>query len=121
MARPVYVIVIMLVGVGVPLLIALLPFALTGRGAGGLNLPHREHWLAPERRERTIQYLRTQGVWFAALLAVFLAFVHWLVVEAHARQPPALSNAALLAALAMFFAALAVWLLLLWRRFRKPA
>ena len=121
MSRGMYTIVSILLVVGAPLLVAFLPSALIGKGERKLNLPNRDYWLAPERREATLSFLRAHGKWFAAVLAVFLAYAHWLVVQANALEPPVLAPSAILRALAVFLAALAAWLVVLYVRLRKPA
>ena len=118
MSRGVYAIVSILLVVGAPLFVAFLPSLLIGKGEGKLNLPNRDYWLAPERREATLSFLRAHGKWFAAALAVFLAYAHWLVVQANQHQPPALSSSALVVGLVAFFLAIATWLLVLYARFR---
>lgn len=119
--RGIYTMLVTALVVGAPLLLALVPAAAAGKGATGLNIPDREHWLAPERREATIAYIRVQGRWFAVAVAFFLAYVHWLVVQANALRPPMLSTTGIVAGLVVFFLALAVWLTLLFRRFRRQA
>ena len=103
----------------VPLLPALLPGALL-KGGAGLNIPNREYWLQPERREGTLAFVRRHGLWLAGALAVFLGYVHWLTVLANAQKPPALSSGGFYAGLAGFLGAVAVWLWVLFARFRRP-
>jgi len=56
-------------GFVVPLLIGVLP-------ANMVNLPHKEYWLAAERREETMRYLSMKMGWFAcAVLFGFVAFM----------------------------------------------
>ena len=43
--------------VGVPLLLAFIPTSIAGPSGTKLNIPHREYWLAPERREATLDGL----------------------------------------------------------------
>src|SRR5260221_7864287 len=45
------------VSFGIPRIIAAAPVAL-------INLPHKEYWLAPERREDTLAYIRVWSAWF---------------------------------------------------------
>ena len=106
--------------VGVPLLPAILPGALA-RSGEGLNIPHREYWLAPERRAATLAFVRGHGLWLATALALFLGYTHGLTVRANAQEPPALSSGGLLAGLAVFLGGLAAWLWVLFARFRRPA
>ena len=121
MSRSAYRFVLLLLMIAIPLLLALLPLAATIKGGLRLNLPNREHWLAPERRAETLHFLRAHGLWFASFVALFLAYVHLLVVEANRLEPPRLSTSAMHAGLAVFFVALIAWLGVLYLRFRKRA
>jgi hypothetical protein len=103
------------------LLLALVPAAAAGKGARSLDIPQRDYWLAPERREATVACIRAHGRWFAAAVALFLTYVHWLVVRANALRPPVLSTTGIVSGLVVFFLALAVWLAVLFRRFRRRA
>jgi hypothetical protein len=95
--------------VGVPLLIGVLPGALARKGAARINIPNRDHWLAPERREDTIRFVRLHVLWFAASVALFLGYVHWLVVQANKLRPPELPTAGITTGLAVFSSFLAAW------------
>jgi uncharacterized membrane protein len=118
MSRSVYTIFLLVMAVGAPLCLAFLPASLIRKRGDHINLPNRAYWLAPERRETTTRFLRLYGLWFAMAVALFLAYVHWLVVQANRLQPPTLSNAHMIGALVVFFVFLAVWLVVLFRRFR---
>ena len=85
-----------------------------------VNLPNKQYWLvAPERRAASLEALASLCLRFAVALAVFLCFVHWLVVRAHSVQPPRLEEAWFFAGLAAFAAATLVWVYGLFRRFRR--
>ena len=107
--------------------VAVLPLALNlviGRvlrlPATRINIPHREYWLAPERRADTVGRLRRHMQFFGVLLAVFLCYVHWQVVQANTRSPPVLDNVRFSTGLATFMAALVTWIVILRRDFRPP-
>lgn len=119
MSRPVYRVVLLLLAVGIPLLVAFGPLPFIGKHGAGLNIPHRQYWLAPERREQTLGVLQRHGLWFGVSVALFVTYVHWLVVLANRLQPPRLSMSALLAGMVVFLAALVAWLLVLYSRFHK--
>ena len=59
-------------------------------GAQWVNLPHKDYWLASERRKQTFDYLQCQGVWFAGLFIVFLSGIQYWIVTANARTPVSL-------------------------------
>lgn len=118
MPRGAYTIVMLLLVVGVPLLVGFLPSSLVGPQGNTLRIPNRDYWLSPERRDSTLEFIRAHGRWFGAALAIFLAYVHWLVVQGNQMQPPVLPLTALYGGLVVFVIALAVWLGALYGRFR---
>ena len=70
-----------IISFGVPRLIAAMP-------ASAINLPNKDFWLSPERREETFYFLRTQMAWFGCALLAFLLYVMELVFRANLRTPP---------------------------------
>ncbi|MET0518151.1 MAG: DUF1648 domain-containing protein [Burkholderiaceae bacterium] len=120
MPRGAYALLMSAVVAGLPLLVALLPTALMGRDGRNLNIPHRAYWLAPQRRKATLAFIRHGGRWFAVLLALFMALLHWQVVQAQTRQPPRLADAPFWLWLALLLGATAAWIAVLLRRFRRP-
>lgn len=119
MPRGTYVALLLALVVGAPLLVAFLPTAVAGRDGSNLRIPHRAYWLAPERRDDTLAFIAGHGRWFAAALALFLGYVHWLVVQANALQPPVLSTFGIVSGLVVFVAVLSAWLGILFVRFRR--
>ena len=120
MSRSGYVTFMLIFVVGLPLVMAVL-LTLVFRGATtSLNIPNRDYWLEPARRADTIAFLTRHSMRFGACLAVFLSFVHWLVVRANARQPAELSNSAIYAGAVLFVLTIVVWTLWLLLAFRKP-
>lgn len=85
-----------------------------------VNLPNREHWLAPERRAATFAFLAGHACGFGVLTLGLLAGVHWLLLDANRASPPHLATAPFVALLATFFVLLALWMIALFRRFRTP-
>lgn len=107
-------------GVGVPAVLTWIIAAVYGSGAR-INIPHREWWLAPERREETVAWLVQHTHWFGCGLVVFLAYVHWLVVQANQLQPPHLAAPRIITALVAFGLGLALWVSAMLRKFlRRP-
>jgi uncharacterized membrane protein len=85
------------VSFGIPRIIAAVPVSL-------INLPRKEYWLAPERREDTLAYIRVWSAWFGCGLLAFLLFAMELVFRANLRTPPQFNNAAFVPALLAFVA-----------------
>ncbi len=98
------IVVATIVSFGVPRLIAAMP-------ASAINLPNKEFWLSPERREDTISFLRSQMAWFGCALLAFLLFVMELVFRANLQAPPRLNNAAFVPALLTFLGFSTIWTL----------
>ena len=121
MGRSAYTVFMLAMVVAVPLLIAASSLLVRRLPPQLVNLPNKAHWLAPERRAASLQALGSLGQGFAVSLAVFLCYVHWLVVRANALRPPRLDEAWLLAGLAAFGLATLAWLVALYRRFGRVA
>lgn len=115
MPRAVYVALMLIIGVGLPVLIAFRTSAAVGRPGARINLPNREYWLGPERREATIARLRTGIRQFSAMLMVFLGYAHGLVVHANRQTPPRLPAVAMIAGLVGLGVATILW----WRGFAR--
>ena len=118
MGRPAYLAVTLGLAVGVPLLLVAafsrIPRALERK----LNIPHREYWLAPERRQRTLAFLGAHMCWLGTLLAVYLTALHFVLLAANTEQPPRLPMQPFVTLLALFFCGMALWVLALVVRFR---
>lgn len=121
MSKNTYELFMLALVVGVPALLASFPRLLRIVPPQFVNLPHREYWLAPERRAATLEILTSFSLWFAMVLAVFLCFCHWLVIQAHATQPPKPPKICFFAGLGLFSAVTLAWVTLLFRRFGRPS
>jgi len=99
--------------VGIGLLTALVP-------AGLVNLPHREYWLAPERRAQTRAYISCQMAWMGCLALLFFAGIYCLTIRANHLTPPHLPMNLFLPLVVGFLAAVAAWTVIFMRHFAKP-
>jgi uncharacterized membrane protein len=87
----------------------------------GLNIPHREYWLAPERRQETFDFVQRRGVWMAGLMLFFLTSVHYSILAANAR-PHANLPPIFFILIGVFLVATLAWSVAMIRHFyRKPA
>jgi len=102
MPRSSYLGLMLIVTLGVPLLIAITGAIASHLPARLVNVPHRDYWLAEERRATTVATLATMSTSFASALLVFLCFVHWLVLRANAGQPPRFDSSLFLVGLVAF-------------------
>jgi uncharacterized membrane protein len=87
----------------------------------GLNIPHRDYWLAPERREDTLASIQRDGSWLAGLLIMFLAAIHYSIVAANAQTPAVLPMTQFIGIVGGFLLAMGAWsVVFLGRFFRRP-
>lgn len=86
-----------------------------------VNIPNKDYWLAPERRAQTLEFLGAHGMWLGCAMALFSVGVHWITMRANASSPPRLDGRLMYVVIAAFIVALAAWIAVLHRRFRKPA
>lgn len=103
--------------IGMPLLIAVLPAFLARRWPRLLNIPNREHWLAPERIEATLSSIGARTAILAVAVIALQCFVHWLVLQANAASRPSLDQQSLLVALILFATFVIGWIVAVYRRF----
>jgi hypothetical protein len=107
--------------VGVELLIAaafLLPgFAFSRVPASLLNLPNKDHWMTPERREETLDWVSGGMMWMgtATLILLFDIFGQMLAVNLGAASE--LSHPE--ASMGVYFVFSALWMGAFWRRFAR--
>jgi uncharacterized membrane protein len=120
MSREGYLVFIVLVTVGAPVAIVLLAGVLPRIAASIVTLPHRDYWLAPARREATLDFMLAHACRFGMLLVALLAGVHWLVAEANAAPGARLDERMMGVLLVAFAGALVVWLASFALRFRRP-
>ena len=87
-----------------------------------INLPHRDYWLAPERRKAALGVLFRYSLWFASLNVLFVTGLHGLVVQANMPgNGTHLSTIGLGIVAGGFLGGTAVWAFLLQRKFSKIA
>ena len=89
--------------------------------ASFLNLPNRDHWLSPERRDETLAFVWTQTIWIEAMTLAFLIAVAEFVFRANlAGGGPTLAGG--FAVVLIAFVAGVVWQSIrIVRRFSRPA
>jgi hypothetical protein len=121
MGRAEYTTFISLLGLGLPAFTAVMGLLTRFLPAQFVNIPHRDYWLAPERRPETSAYLLRQCLWLACLLVGFVGWMHYLTIVANRSTPVGMPSQMLWGGLAVFLAGLGVWIALMVAHFRKPA
>jgi hypothetical protein len=85
-----------------------------------VNVPNVRAWLLAPHREQTLATLGSRGAICAILLTAFVCATHLLVLRANASTPARLDATALAAVVGVFLFAMALWVIALLLRFRKP-
>ncbi len=85
-----------------------------------INLPNKSYWLAHERRDQALAFLRDWLRWFVVLTLAMLTLVIGMALRANLAEPPQLSGYATWLIAAYVVLALAM-VLTIFRRFRAPA
>jgi hypothetical protein len=119
MPRDSYISFMLAFAIGLPVLIVVASRLRFDKPGARINLPNRDYWLAPERREQTVSFLREHVLRLGATLVAFLCYVHWLVVRANEAQAAHISIPWLWSGVAAFVVATLVWLKVLMGRFRN--
>jgi uncharacterized membrane protein len=101
----------------VPVILLALALVMRVMPTGAFNLPHRDYWLAPERRKETVAAISGQLIWMDCLLVAFLAGIYQLTIEANRLAPPHLPMNLFLALVIGFILATILWTILFLRRF----
>lgn len=119
-SRPAYALLLIAIGVLLPLGIIRLITSLTRRGPARLNIPARGHWTRPEHSEEAVLRVRAYVWWLGCIMAGTALLLHWLVVAAHAHQPPRLRTSAVLLVLGAVLFGLGGWTAGWYRMLRRP-
>ena len=82
------------------------------------NLPNKDYWLAPERREKTLRHIHDQMLWFGVVTLVFMLLTMQFVIGANFRPQPTLPSS-FIAILLGYLVYTLVWSILFISRFRK--
>lgn len=85
-----------------------------------INLPHREYWLAPERRESTIARLAAYMDFFGAATFALVFATTLLAAQANQSPPAELPLRPFYTALALYLGVTLAWTLALLHTFRRP-
>ena len=85
-----------------------------------VNLPHRDYWLAPERREKAFAMLSEEMAWFGNAILAMMIYTFQLAIEANLPGRGGFRSDDMWVLLVGFFAFTGIWLLRLYRRFAVP-
>jgi hypothetical protein len=121
MNRTGHLIAMAVFGFTFPLAIIGICWAVQFMPASIINIPHRDYWLADDRRAESTAYLFRHSIWLGCLSLGFITSLHWAVVFSNQRQPVQLPLYWILGLAGLYLAGVVVWIYCLYRRFQLPA
>jgi len=98
-----------------------MPWILRAAPDSIINLPNKDYWLTPERRENTIERLAEQMLLFGSIALLFLDGTLYLCFQANYSAKAAMNAKLLWGMIGGFAAITIVWILSLIRSLRRPA
>ena len=108
------VILLMLVGIFI-----FVPSWSENRASFGMKIPHRDHWLAPERIQETKLFFRRQMMIMGVVHLALAIYAIQLAILANFDQQPRM-HPSIGWALGFYFMILIIWLLHFFLHFRNP-
>jgi uncharacterized membrane protein len=85
-----------------------------------INLPNKDYWLSPERREETYDRLTNQVLLIGGLTLLLIDTIFYLCFQANMSEKPSLNPDLLWILLGVFFAVTIAWTIRMLRGYRLP-
>jgi uncharacterized membrane protein len=120
MTRVPYLVLMGFIAVGIPTLVLFGLRSAIRNAMGNLNIPNRQLWLTPERREASITWLFRHAARLAAGTSAFAFALHVALIRANSFVPPRLESTLATLLLAASLGGVLIWAFVLMRRFRRP-
>jgi hypothetical protein len=120
MSRNEYLLFMLAFMLGIPALVNFTINILARKFPQSINVPNRDYWLAPVRRDESLRYLSGHGKRLGCLIVMMMLGMHYVILKANAIKPPMLPGPTFSAVLFGFALALIWWIVRLYRRFPKP-
>ncbi|MGH9650036.1 MAG: DUF1648 domain-containing protein [Terriglobales bacterium] len=98
---------------GLPRILGRFPIAL-------INLPNKQYWLVPERKQESLAWMTQRMAWFGAAILALIAVVNQMVIQANLSSEARLSDRMWIV-IAVFLVFVAGWMAAIFRRFRLPS
>lgn len=120
MTRSQHLMFMSVIGLGFPLFIVSICRTARYLPPAAVNIPHKDYWMADERRLDSMQYVYHHSIWLACLGSAFLTALHWAVVFSNRLEPQRLPIEWIGSITGVFLLGTAIWIVALYRRFRLP-
>jgi len=99
--------------IGISYIIRFLP-------ASMLNVPHAEYWRSPEHYRKACDFLFLHSFWFGALSSIWVAALHYLIVQANRTTPAVLDSAKMGGLTLAFLTGTGLWVAAMIWHFAHP-
>jgi len=119
MSRDGYLLFMLAFLVGISAFVSFMVGTLPRKFPQWTNVPNRDYWLAPARREESLRYLSAHGKRLGCLIVMMMLGMHYVILKANHIRPPTLPVSVFSAVLFGFALALIWWIVRLYRRFPK--
>jgi hypothetical protein len=96
------------------------PRSIANKSDARLNLPNKDYWLAPERRDETFAYFNGFFAWYGCVFLFVEVFAMGLAMRANFDTPPQLPTRPIVSDIAGFVLFNAVAVIATFRRFSLP-
>ena len=93
------------------------PRSIEGKSSDRINLPNKEYWLAPERRDATFAFFRKSFAWYGCGLLLMLVLAMGLAIQANFSAPPRMPAGPILSVIVGFVLFNVAWVIGLLRHF----
>src|SRR5574341_1324762 len=121
MSRDGYMIFMLCFMIGISTLVSFVVGTLPRKFPQWTNVPNREYWLSPERREESLRFLSAHGKRLGCLIVIMMLGMHYTLLIANHTRPPTLPLSTFTSVLFGFSLALLWWIVRVYRRFPKKA
>jgi uncharacterized membrane protein len=108
-------------GVGMPLLMLAALSAIRLVPAKLVNMPHRDYWLAEERRGSTYAWFTRAGLWLGCSTTLGMGTLHELILRANEKSPPTLESGPVMVMATAMLACVLAFVIATLLHFRKPS
>lgn len=119
MSRDKHLLFMGIFGVGIPLFIVGLVLISKFIPISFVNLPNRDYWLAPERKQESYLYISRYMIWMGCIMFVFFAGIQYSIVKANQSSPVKMPNELFWPLLIGFLVVMALWTIAFYLRFSK--
>ncbi|MGH7794152.1 MAG: DUF1648 domain-containing protein [Candidatus Binatia bacterium] len=120
MSRNGYLVFMLSLMIGMTAFISFVVSTLPAKFPQWTNVPNRDYWLAPKRRDESLRYLSAHGQRLCYLIVMMMLGMHYTILLANHARPPSLPAPVFTAILIGFAVALIWWIVRLYRRFPRP-